>query len=84
VIARDRSVGALLDPTARAALHDVNALALDQRRRRAEHAWRRELVPIAEAAARLGVPLRTLRARAQRGQVAAVKDDRGRWLIEAA
>jgi len=62
----------------------VNACALDERRRRTEQAWRATLVPIAEASARLGVPARTLRSRAERSQLAAVNDHRGRWLIDAA
>ena len=75
---RDRT---LLDPAVAGLLRDVNACALDERRRRAEAAWRADLLPIAEASARSGVPARTLRSRAERGLLAAVKDERARWLV---
>jgi|SRR5690554_361783 len=35
----------------------------------------------AEAAAKLGVSVRTIQRRAQRGQLDARKDERGRWII---
>lgn len=38
-------------------------------------------VTTAEAAAQLGVSIRTIQRRAQRGQIAAAKDTRGRWII---
>jgi hypothetical protein len=65
----------------------VTLLGLEQlaeRRRRVEPGWQSTLVPRAEASARLGVPARTLRSRAERGLLAAVKDHRGRSLVDAA
>jgi hypothetical protein len=82
VVRHDRAL--LADLGLAELLADVNAVALDERRRRAEADWQASLVPITEASARLGVPARTLRARAQRGSIASTKDEHGRWLVEAA
>jgi hypothetical protein len=72
-----------LGPHGRRALADLNALALDERQRRAEVALQAELVSVAELARRSGYSPRTIRRWAASGRIAAERRG-GQWAVDPA
>jgi hypothetical protein len=74
---------AFVTPELRGILAELNTAAHAERNRRANAAFRSRLVPVTEAARRLGLSPRTIRWRAATGRLPAERDENGRWLVEA-
>jgi hypothetical protein len=83
VLRRWPAARALVTPEVARLLGELNTAARAEQTRRCDEAWRARLVPVDEAARRLGVSPRTVRWRAATGRLAGEQDGRGRWFVDA-